>query len=1186
MSMRSLSSLAVVLAALSTFESPALAQGSRGTITGVVGDGSGAVIPAVRVVARNVATNETRTTESTAAGQYSIPNLPPGAYELTFEVQGFRRLIRSDVELKATESLIVDVQLELGSVAESISVTAELPRLQTGTPAVGTTMSSRELLDLPLNFGGSRTPETFAFKVTPGVTGTSSATHVNGSVTASKEVIVDGVSASTNRAGSYHENSISVEAVQEFRVQTSGLSAEYGRMQAGVFNFVLKSGQNEIHGSAFGALRNEAFNANSFVNNAQGIKRQQDRRQTFAGGFGGPVVIPKLYDGRNKTFFYAVYERYRERNLGLTAPTATAPIPAFYEGDFSRLLGTATGQTDGLGRPVMRGAVYDPATFRQLPNGRWVGDMFPGNRIPVNRFSTVSRNLNEIAKRHYLPTVTDATGQIALVANMPRPISSNPTLDMHQFSIKGDQNVGSNHRLAASWIYTERPRISFDGTATLFDPNDIAGGPLSRAIEQNITSHLGRVSHDWTISPRVLNHFVGFINRFNNPFASPQVGINGAEAIGLRGMNIAGYPTVNWGGGPFVGLANPASRASAFAATTVWGGLNTVSVSSGKHFIRAGVDYRSYISNQRTLAFGNVNFNARGTAIPNEPFSGNLTGYSFASYLLGIVDSAGINEALTVGFRRKYYALFVQDDYRIARNLTLNLGLRWEYQPPVYEVNDQLASWSMSERDPQSGLPGAYQFAGTCPVCTGNKYFGNPFRGGFAPRVGFAWQPAARWAVRGGYGLMWSAEGIGLSHLNRAYNFPWVGTWALGVDNVNPWRGIFNWDEGVPQDRFIPPSFNRSWGATNRPAMIDPSYGQSPYTQQYNVNIQYQIDSKTLLDVGYLGNKGTRLAAGRLAAINQLPPAVLNDFGSRLSNPVTNAAQAAANGIPYPYPGFRGTVASALRQFPQILGNQTIDVFGAPLGFMTHHAMQFTVNRQVSNGLSAYANYTWGKTLNNVDSAVENDNTGPLDYYNLRLEKGLAGYDVAHAFKGFVNYELPFGKGKPLLSGANSFVNVLVGGWNVAGILNYFGGTPLAFGASNPFPGAWNGALNRANVAPGLLRNAAFDVSKFNILNLNDPANTLLNTALVTDAAPLTLGTGAPRYGSFRAFGIRNEDFTLQKNTTIREKYRIQFRAEFLNAFNRSIPGGIRTNPTDPLFGKVTNMTGFRVVQLGMRFDF
>jgi hypothetical protein len=413
-----------------------------------------------------------------------------------------------------------------------------------------------------------------------------------------------------------------------------------------------------------------------------------------------------------------------------------------------------------------------------------------------------------------------------------------------------------------------------------------------------------------------------------------------------------------------------------------------------------------------------------------------------------------------------------------------------------------------------------------------------------------------------------------------------VGTWGLGADNVNPWAGIFNWDNGIPQDRYIPSSLNPSWGSTNRPSMIDPDYGLPPYTQQWNLNLQRQLGTRTLIDIGYLGNKATRLAAGRLAAINQLPPGVLNDFGTRLTNPVRNAAEAAANGIAYPYPGFRGTVASALRPFPQVLGNQTVDVYGAPLGFMHHNSLQVTVNRQFNRGFTAYANYVWAKTLNNVDSAVENDNSGPLDYYNLRLEKSLAGYDIPHMFKAYANFELPIGRGKALAGGSGGVINTLIGGWNIAAIVNYFSGTPLGFGASNPFPSAWNGAASRANVAAGDLRMSNFDPGAFDILNLNNPANRLLNTSLVTDVAPLTLGTGAPTYGRFRTFGTRNEDFTLQKNTRIGEKYRFQIRAEFLNAFNRAIRGGIRTSPTDPLFGQVTTATGNRVIQIGTRLDF
>ena len=384
-------------------------------------------------------------------------------------------------------------------------MTAEVSKLQTDTPEVGNTLSTQSLLDLPLSFGGARLAENFAYKITPGVTGNSWKSNINGSSHFSKETLVDGVTITTHRAGDFGQASISIEALQEFRIQTSGMSAEYGRAQGGVFNYVMKSGTNQVHGSGFVGLRNEAFNANSFANNARGAERNLDRRLAFAGSVGGPVVIPKIYDGRNRTFFHAAYERFRQRQFGFGSPNVTAPQPEWLNGDFSRLLGPAVpGVTDALGRPVLRGAIYDPETFRQLDNGRWVGDPFPGNRIPVNRFSRVSRNVVDMMRDRYVANFRQPDGTIPLQNNAFRPSSGTPEFDQHQFSVKADQIVNSNHRVSGSLSYTTRPRLLLD-QPRLWDMSEQYGGPLTSARRQKVNSYLTRLAHDWNVSATMLN---------------------------------------------------------------------------------------------------------------------------------------------------------------------------------------------------------------------------------------------------------------------------------------------------------------------------------------------------------------------------------------------------------------------------------------------------------------------------------------------------------------------------------------------------------------------------------------------------------------------------------------------------------------------------------------------------------
>jgi len=1164
---------------------PLLAQLDRGALTGTVTDSTGGVAPGVSVGVRNTATGATYRTQSNSQGQYTVPNLPVGTYELTFETNGFRKVVRSGVSVGVAQMARVDAVLEVGSVTQSVEVTADVSRLETETPQVGTSLSDKQLLDLPLSFGGARTAENFAYKISPGVGGSAWTSHIGGSTSFSKETLLEGATATTNRSGEYSQMSVSVEAVQEFRVQTGGLSAEFGRTQAGVFNYVLKSGANELHGSAYGALRNEALNANTFVDNARGLKRTAERKFNYAGSFGGPVYLPKLYDGHNRTFFYTSYEHFRERTNGFGAPNRTVPLPEFYDGDFSRLLGPATGSTDALGRPVARGAIYDPATFRQ-EGTRWVGDVFPGNRIPTSRFSQVSRNLNGLARKHYLPTVREANGQFALLNNSIFPRSTTPEFDQHQFSVKMDQIVNDRHKLAGSYVYNTRPRLLLD-QGGMWDQAEADGGPLSKAHKQTLHSMFVRLAHDWTLSPRLLNHIVVFGNRNANPNYGVHQDIDGAAELGIKNLSTFGYPTVNWGGGPFVSLMTPGDAAGGFTGVTAWGFLNTVSFFRERHFMKVGFDFRRNHANDRARPGGAFTFNPRATAIPGEAFAGNLTGYSFASYLLGIVDSAALSDPAGQGYRRSYYAMFFQDDYKVNNRLTLQLGLRWEYESPVYEVGDRLSSWNPSKIDPRSGLPGAVDFAGSCQGCTGRSYFGLRDYNNFGPRIGFAWQPTSAWTLRGAYGILFEGEALASALLGKSTNSAWGGTYELSSDPVTPWRGIFNWDAGFPTNRFVPAAFDPSWGNRNRPGMFDPRYGTLPYIQQWNFNMQRQLAKNLILDVGYLGSKGTALRAGDLAAPNQLPTSVLTQYGTRLNNAVRNEAEAAANGIRYPFPGFAGTVASALRQYPQVNGNQTVDVYRAPLGFSNYHSLQVTVNRQFSRGLTAYGNFAWSKAMANMQSSVENENGGrPLDYYNLSLEKSISDHDQPIMVKAYLGWDVPVGRGRQFLGNAGKVANALFGGWSVSAIMNYFSGTPIGFSGSFPLSGGWNGATNRINIAPGDMMAQDYRGDKFELSAPASQVNTYLNKSVYSDPVPLTLGRAAYRYTQVRSFPTLNEDLGLQKVHRFSEKCRLQLRAEFLNLLNRHQLGGVNTNVTNALFGQVTSVSGNRQVQLGARFDF
>jgi hypothetical protein len=367
--------------------------------------------------------------------------------------------------------------------------------------------------------------------------------------------------------------------------------------------------------------------------------------------------------------------------------------------------------------------------------------------------------------------------------------------------------------------------------------------------------------------------------------------------------------------------------------------------------------------------------------------------------------------------------------------------------------------------------------------------------------------------------------------------------------------------------------------------MVDPDYGKPSYSQQWNFNVQREVIRNLVIDIGYVGNKTTGIHNGELARVDQLSPAVLAQYGSKLNNSIKNAADAAANGVPYPYPGFSGTVAGALRPYPQVQGTQTVRVYGTPLGFSTFHSLQFVVNRQFGHGLSLYTNYVWSKNLTNTSQSFVGGNGGPEDYYNLSLEKSLSSYDIPHAFKAYVDYQLPFGKGKAFNS-SSRVVNAVIGGWSMTAVLNYLDGAPLGRVTSSAPISSWNGAVNRGNVTPGADLLAGFDSSRFDFGNTLSPADSFINKAAFSNPAALALGTAANAYTELRAFPTLNEDFSLLRTIHFTERVRMQLRGDFLNAFNRHKFGGVSTTVTASNFGQVTSVSGNRSIQLGARLDF
>ncbi|MGE5569065.1 MAG: TonB-dependent receptor domain-containing protein [Rhodospirillales bacterium] len=1175
---------------------PSFAQQDRGTFTGTVTDPTGSVVPNVAVTVQNMETNVTYTSRTNAVGSYTIPNLPIGRYRITFEATGFKKYVRDGVTLNIAQVVRIDAPLEVGATAETVEVTAEAPLLQTETPEVGTSLSTQQVIDLPLGFSGGRYAEDFAYKLTPGVGGNNWESHINGAPSFSKEVVLDGASASIYISGQFGESSPSMEALEEFKIQTSGMSAEFARTAGGVFNFVMKSGTNDFHGSGMFQWHNESFDANTFANNFYGRERRRDRRDNWAVSAGGPVYIPKVFDGRNRWFWYSAYEKYNESFAGGGSPTVTVPQTEWYDGNMSSYLTNEVIGKDALGRDVLRGAIYDPATTRFV-DGQMVRDMFPGNIIPAARISQVSRNLAAIMKKHYMPEVKQADGSYALINNSFFPVSNQAGFNQTQFSTKSDFVITDAHRISGSFVWVDRPRTLLD-QGGVWDFNDPDGGPLSRARLQYVASHYVRLAEDWTISPTMLNHMVLAYNRQINPSTSKHVDEPGGQILGIKGIKQdSNFPEIDGLSGDRVGFPLLGYQANDILAGTAWQFINTFSWMKGKHSIRFGFDYRWNGLNARNDAGpGRFNFSSGVTGLPGF----NQTGHGFASMLLGQVSSASGPADVPVGSQFPMYSWFVQDDWKVSPRLTLNLGLRWDYQPQGTEKYDRLSNFNPFIMDPVLNVLGAVEYAGKGEGRNGKRMFYPNQRNDFGPRIGFAWQATARTTLRGGYGIFYSPRVP-----NGWSGVPWGQKMGFAPTNtVNepaPNTAAFSWDDGYPgvvkPATLDPSAASYLWG----PVSWDPDGGRVGYTQQWNFNIQRELPGQMVLDIGYIGSKSTGLQANELRRPHQMPYSSLalkDTLGQWIDSQSAIPAAAVALGARYAsLPGTWVPVSQTLQPFPQIPNWSAIYSWNSPLGFSTYQALAIQLNKRMSHGLQFLSNYTFSKNIGNISSAFGDtwgQNWGrPMDYFNLALEKSVLEFDRTHVVKIGGSYELPFGRGRRFGTNWSRPLSFVAGGWQIMYIGNYSSGAPMNLGATGT-PN-FNAATNRpfiVNPDGKPIRNPNFRASDFDMTDISTarPNKTYIDTSLVIDPVKIDRYArgNAPRLVSqLRGTPSYFEDISLLKNFVPTEGVRVQFRAEFLNVLNRHRISDFTTGAASPLFGQVSGVSDDRrVIQFGLRADF
>jgi hypothetical protein len=1156
------------------FASSAGAQSGRGTIGGVVTDETGAVLPLVEVTATHQDTNVATTVTSNDRGLYSILNLPIGRYTVSFQREGFNTLIREGITIALSANVVLDVQLGIGGLADVMTVTADASLLGKANAEIGTNMTSRVVTDLPLNISGGRALENFAYSITPSVEGNNWESRIAGSPPFSKEVVIDGTSAVIQIGGHIGESSPPMEAVEEFRVQTSGIAAEYGRTGGGVFSFSLKSGTNQLSGSAYGYMRNEAFNANTRQNNflaasnpdrADEYRTASDRQYIGGVSVGAPIF-------KDRTFVFGSYEDYQQQRFLLGAFDRTVPIPAFLDGDFSALLDTSTmlGR-DPAGNPIYSGAILDPHT----------GLVFPGNIIPSSRISAVSRKITDIYRQSYQPLLGGR-----LINNSAIPFYNNPSFKQHQFSVKVDHNLSAGSRLSGSMIWTQRPRTLVD-SGGIWDANDPdkMGGPLSRARHQDVGSRQARLSHSQTLASNLLHVVSVNYSRYRNPSLAGSADGNWPATLGFGDVGVGNFPQIGFGpavnGVSTTNIGYSSSGAYVGESYLVNSGLSWV---QNRHVFKFGGEFR-HMQMHSMPGQGMLNFvfsNAQ-TGAPTQPWA-NRVGFGFASFLLGEAQSASQAVGGDLFGRRNYISLYAQDDFRVSDRLTLNLGLRWETTGPWTEKEGRWANFDTRVINPVRGVPGALVFAED-----GNTTFeGKREWTQFGPRAGLAYQITPRAVFRSAYGLFYMPVGMDY----------WSGVpygFAPGYTGVNTVTqrplGVpaFNWDNGYP-GQFVPGTRDPNstqWGLVS----INPNGLRAGRIHQWNAGTDLEIGRDLVLGVNYLGNRGTDMQSGDLER-NQPDPEALRQL-LRAGNEwawVSDPASAAAAGVPYPHAGFANFAFFALMPYVQASeGWGPLFFVGSPLGSKDYHAMQLTLEKRMSRGVAANAAYTLSRARGNTASAFqERWSVGPLqDVTKLGEEaRVIDAADRTHVFKGYVAWELPVGRGRRFMNNANSALEALVGGWTVSAIFRYQSGQPLRILSRNSYTG-WStfGYPIYVNADPNGNFDRQFNAGNFDQANPQAEGNRYFDPAAFSNPPYGELGKGPGSFKQLRGFGGAYEDFGIMKNVRFANRYQAQIRFEMINLFNRGYFANPVTDIGSALFGQVVSTTGQpRQGQLGVRF--
>jgi hypothetical protein len=1181
--------LSVVLCGL--LASFSFAQESRATVTGHVTDSSGALMPKVKIQITNVATNEVGTVVSNTQGTYTLPFLKPGVYNLSAEAAGFKTYLRRNIQLNVGATVGVDVQMEIGQSSESVTVSAETPVLETENADRAMLIDQTQVSELPLN---ARNPFMLSI-LSPGTNfngqqiyqrpfdnGAIAEWSVNGGQERKNEYLLDGAPNNAQAGGNNIALVPPVDSVQEFKIQTNSYDAAYGKSSGGIMNVSLKSGTNDFHGTVYEFMRRSSLDANSFQNNAVGAPKAGHFLDQYGPSLGGPIWIPKIYDGRNKAFFFVNYEGYRE---GTPTPlTLSVPEPEFLNGDFSKLV-------DSKGKPI---TIYNPYSAVINADGSVTRQPFAGNQLPASMINPIAQNI-----LGYEPK----PNQTALNSNYSKNNLFIPggsaNLDRDSFYnlvTKFDFNLGQKNHLF--FREASNDRTEERNTNGVHGPGYQGPGPLKRINDAYIL--------DWTstLSPTLILDMKGSFARYvEGSRSDPNIGIN-PTVLGFPQSLVSQLPVQdNFGVYSFSGYTGLGGSSSFnYTNTTSYGA--TVTKISGKHTIRSGMDLRWVQYN--TVSQGNpfnISFSPTWTKMTyNALASDTNSGDSIASALLGLPSSGSVDNNIYSSYLNPYYAFYTQDDWKLSRKLTVNIGLRWDFiVPPTERYSRNTYGFDPDATNPLDSQIDRTKAPGF-PAVKGGLVFDQSGQGvakldktGIQPRIGFAYSISSKLVMRGGWGR-YMINPSNAWNLNNGYsrNTPLTISADSNKTPINPVDNqLLNnlFPSGILQPTGS--SLGLGTGVGTGITFFDPNF-KIPYVNQFSFGFQYQLPLDSRVEISYNGNRSHKLQSSM--TYNSIPLSLRQQCNPLEGGISTYCDQTSANPF-YHVEALAGTtlyssptrpISSLGTPYPEF---SSITEAGRNDGKIWYNSLQatYTIRRK---GLNATFAYTHSKNI---------EQSGILDPLTGTLQRQLSSNDQPNMFKLSTVYQLPFGHGKKFLANANRLIDALIGGWEHTMIFQYSTGRPwglpgnVRYMRDAQIPVDWN---TPSGIVTGVNACVA-SMSDTGAITLTSASASVPGCSL-SSYNFLVLPRFAPNEAPSRDPHIRGQarpsfDMSVGKTFRITEKKSFQFRAEGFNVFNAYWMTGqsFNNSATGSTFGTITksavaqgNTNFSRQIQLGFKFIF